>query len=53
MTVRLGTEDSECYRELLDKYDTWMFDCDGVLWHGDGPIDGAAEVLRILRNQSM
>ena len=41
----------EDYESLLDKYDTWMFDCDGVLWHGDRPIDGAVEVLDILRKQ--
>ncbi|KAF8558563.1 2-phosphoglycolate phosphatase [Imleria badia] len=41
----------EDYDSLLDKYDTWMFDCDGVLWHGDRPIDGAVEVLDILRKR--
>jgi len=29
-----------------------MFDCDGVLWHGDRLIDGAVEVLTILRNKN-
>ena len=52
MSVRLDTKNPEWYQELLDKYDTWMFDCDGVLWRGDGLIDGAAEVLKILRSQS-
>lgn len=28
-----------------------MFDCDGVLWHGDRLIDGAVEVLDILRKE--
>jgi len=28
-----------------------MFDCDGVLWHGDRPIDGAVQVLDILRKR--
>ena len=40
------------YEELLNKYDTWMFDCDGVLWSGDELIDGAIEVLDILRSHS-
>lgn len=40
------------YAALLDKYDTWMFDCDGVLWQGDKLIDGAVEVLRLLRERS-
>ncbi|PFH47600.1 hypothetical protein AMATHDRAFT_151729 [Amanita thiersii Skay4041] len=34
---------------LLDKYDTWMFDCDGVLWRGSEIIEGVIEVLHILR----
>ncbi|EIN14684.1 p-nitrophenyl phosphatase, partial [Punctularia strigosozonata HHB-11173 SS5] len=37
------------YAQLLEKYDTWLFDCDGVLWTGDRLIDGAKEVLGILR----
>jgi len=41
----------EDYESLLEKYDTWMLDCDGVLWHGDRPIDGAVEVLDILRKR--
>jgi len=40
------------YRALLDKYDTWLFDCDGVLWNGDQLVDGAKEVLEMLRRQS-
>ncbi|KAH9997029.1 2-phosphoglycolate phosphatase [Russula vinacea] len=51
MSVRLDSKAPERYQELLDKYDTWMFDCDGVLWHGDRLIDGAVEVLHILRSQ--
>lgn len=47
---RLSSADE--YKSLLDKYDTWMFDCDGVLWHGDRLIDGALEVLSLLRQQS-
>ncbi|KAF9051376.1 p-nitrophenyl phosphatase [Panaeolus papilionaceus] len=41
MTYRLTT--SEDYQKLLDDYDTWLFDCDGVLWCGDRLIDGVAE----------
>jgi 4-nitrophenyl phosphatase len=37
------------YEALLDKYDTWLFDCDGVLWHGDGELPGASAVLGLLR----
>ena len=41
------------YSDLLAKYDTWMFDCDGVIWRGDQLIDGAIDVLNILRIMSM
>ena len=40
------------YEGLLSSYDTWMFDCDGVLWHGDRLIEGAVDVLKYLRSQS-
>lgn len=51
MSVRLSS--AQDYSSLLDRYDTWMFDCDGVLWHGDRLIDGAVEVLNLLRIRSM
>ncbi len=41
------------YAGLLDRYDVFMFDCDGVLWQGDELIDGAVEVLALLRRRSM
>ncbi|KAL0573540.1 hypothetical protein V5O48_008426 [Marasmius crinis-equi] len=41
----------EEYARLIDQYDTWMFDCDGVLWHGDRLIPGATEVLSLLRGK--
>ncbi|KAJ7178123.1 HAD-like domain-containing protein [Mycena filopes] len=49
MSARLQTPAD--YESLLSKYDTWMFDCDGVLWHGDRLIDGAVEVLSLLRSR--
>ena len=39
------------YAELVDKYDTWLFDCDGVLWRGTTLIDGAKEFLELLRSK--
>ena len=39
------------YAELLDRYDTWLFDCDGVLWRGNTLIDGVLEVLDLLRSR--
>lgn len=40
------------YAALLDKYDTWLFDCDGVIWRGDHIIEGVIDVLEILRERS-
>lgn len=54
MSVRLNAQSTKAqYSELLDKYDTWLFDCDGVLWHGDRLIDGVVEVLEMLRKRSL
>lgn len=41
----------EQYEALVDKYDTWLFDCDGVLWNGDRPVEGAKEALEMLRRR--
>ncbi len=50
MAARLSTRGD--YISLLDKYDTWLFDCDGVLWQGDTLVEGATEVLQLLRHHS-
>ncbi|KAJ6557274.1 HAD-like domain-containing protein [Mycena vulgaris] len=47
MSVRLSSPAD--YETLLDKYDTWMFDCDGVLWNGDHLVEGVVDVLELLR----
>ncbi|EEB92750.1 hypothetical protein MPER_08697 [Moniliophthora perniciosa FA553] len=49
MATRLS--EASQYTQLLDAYDTWMFDCDGVLWHGDRVIPGATDVLSLLRQR--
>ncbi|KDQ09518.1 hypothetical protein BOTBODRAFT_642434 [Botryobasidium botryosum FD-172 SS1] len=50
MSTRLTT--SEGYAELIAKYDTFMFDCDGVLWRGTDVIDGIIDVLNYLRSHN-
>lgn len=50
MATRLSTK--EDYEKLLDSYDTWLFDCDGVLWEGTRLIPGATDFLGYLRKQS-
>ncbi|PWN96191.1 2-phosphoglycolate phosphatase [Tilletiopsis washingtonensis] len=39
------------YEALLDAHDTWLFDCDGVLWSGDEAIAGAVEAVALLRKR--
>jgi len=39
------------YAKLIEKYDTFLFDCDGVLWNGEHVVQGAAEVMRYLRSK--
>ena len=34
---------------LLMKIKVFMFDCDGVLWRGAQPIDGAIDTLNYLK----
>lgn len=34
--------------KLLDNYDTFLFDADGVLWLGDRVIEGAVDALNQL-----
>jgi 4-nitrophenyl phosphatase len=40
------------YASVIAKYDTFMFDCDGVLWNGDKLVEGVTKVLDYLRRQS-
>lgn len=50
MTTRLSS--AQDYARLIEKYDTWMFDCDGVLWHDERLVDGAVQVLELLRQKN-
>lgn len=37
--------------EFLAKYDTFVFDCDGVLWQGNHLLDHVVETIDMLRSQ--
>lgn len=50
MAARLKSQEE--YATLIDKYDTFLFDCDGVLWNGDAVVDGVIDVLRMLREKN-
>ncbi|KAK9763968.1 hypothetical protein K7432_008924 [Basidiobolus ranarum] len=36
---------------FLNTFDTFLFDCDGVLWEGNRVLDGVRETLSLLRQQ--
>lgn len=37
--------------DLVDQYDTWLLDLDGVLWGGQGVVEGSVEaVAALMRN---
>ncbi|KAG1650728.1 Glycerol-3-phosphate phosphatase [Nymphon striatum] len=37
--------DSNNIKEFMDSFDTALVDCDGVIWHGDNALKGAASTL--------
>ncbi|KAI0423492.1 4-nitrophenylphosphatase-like protein [Xylaria sp. FL1042] len=45
------TGDSAAIDEFLDKFDVFLFDCDGVLWSGDHLFEGTVETLELLRSK--
>ncbi|KAI0202784.1 4-nitrophenylphosphatase-like protein [Astrocystis sublimbata] len=45
------TGDSAAIGEFLDKFDVFLFDCDGVLWSGDHLFEGTVETLELLRSK--
>ncbi|KAH3681931.1 hypothetical protein WICPIJ_007093 [Wickerhamomyces pijperi] len=45
--VKLTTKEE--IRQLLQDYDNFIFDCDGVIWLGDHVIPGAVESIKLLQ----
>ncbi|KAK2605218.1 hypothetical protein N8I77_008072 [Diaporthe amygdali] len=45
------TGDGTAINEFLDKFDTFLLDCDGVLWSGDHLFPGIAETIQLLRSK--
>ncbi|OWT41389.1 4-nitrophenyl phosphatase [Cryptococcus neoformans] len=41
----------EEYEELVDSVDTFLLDCDGVLYHGKQVVEGVRTVLNMLRKK--
>ncbi|PWY68298.1 2-phosphoglycolate phosphatase [Aspergillus eucalypticola CBS 122712] len=50
-TPRYLTGDAAGIQEFLDKFDVFLFDCDGVLWSGDHLFPGTNETLEMLRRK--
>uniref|UniRef100_F6Q7P2 Phosphoglycolate phosphatase n=1 Tax=Ciona intestinalis TaxID=7719 RepID=F6Q7P2_CIOIN len=49
MTVKLANCES-VFRNILSKIDTFLFDCDGVLWQGNIAVKGAPAVVAHLKS---
>ncbi|KAM4060337.1 haloacid dehalogenase-like hydrolase [Hirsutella rhossiliensis] len=45
------TGDSAAINDFIDRFDTFLFDCDGVLWSGDHVFEGVPETLELLRSK--
>ncbi|KAK7428562.1 p-nitrophenyl phosphatase [Neonectria magnoliae] len=45
------TGDPAAINEFIDKFDTFLFDCDGVLWSGDHIFEGVPETIALLRSK--
>ena len=40
------------FTQILDQYDVFIFDCDGVLWNGEHRLDRAFTTLNILKEKN-
>ncbi|KAG7733844.1 hypothetical protein KL948_001046 [Ogataea haglerorum] len=49
MSIKIASKSQ--VEDLLAKYDTFLFDCDGVLWLGDHLLPNIAETLDLLRSK--
>ncbi|EHY57345.1 p-nitrophenyl phosphatase [Exophiala dermatitidis] len=46
------TGNKDAIRQFIDKYDVFLFDCDGVLWSGDHLFPGSVPTLEMLRKKN-
>ncbi|CAN6483157.1 unnamed protein product [Victoria cruziana] len=51
LSVRASAEPLKNAEELINSVETFIFDCDGVIWKGDKLIDGVPETLDMLREK--
>ena len=50
MSVKISSK--AISQEILDKYDNFLFDCDGVLWRESSLLPNVAETLKMLRKHN-
>ncbi|KAL6908877.1 HAD-like domain-containing protein [Trichoderma evansii] len=50
-TPKYLTGDKAGINEFIDKFDTFLFDCDGVLWNGDHVYEGVPETIAFLKSK--
>ncbi|KAL7785524.1 HAD-like domain-containing protein [Trichoderma ceciliae] len=50
-TPKYLTGDGAGIKEFIDKFDTFLFDCDGVLWNGDHVYEGVSETITLLKSK--
>ncbi|KAL2271746.1 hypothetical protein VTJ83DRAFT_1117 [Remersonia thermophila] len=43
--------DAAAINEFLDRFDTFLLDCDGVIWSGDHVFEGVVDTLQLLRSR--
>ncbi|THX61784.1 4-nitrophenylphosphatase [Aureobasidium pullulans] len=51
MAPKFLTGDKAGIDEFLNKFDVFLFDCDGVLWSGDHLFEGTKETIEMLRSK--
>ncbi|KAK6144938.1 hypothetical protein DH2020_021758 [Rehmannia glutinosa] len=51
VSPRASAEQLKDPDQLIDSVETFIFDCDGVIWKGDKLIDGVPETLDMLRSK--
>lgn len=49
MTAPVKLREKSQVQELLENHDTFLFDCDGVIWLGDHRIEGVVESIELLQ----
>ncbi|KAK3375329.1 4-nitrophenylphosphatase [Podospora didyma] len=45
------TGDAPAINAFIDRFDVFLFDCDGVLWSGDHVFEGVVQTLELLRSR--